>query len=162
MEFDKNLFVERTYELADHVATENGSTILSMMRPKVIACDPDVPAVTVSFPAMPWELNAGGVVHGGVTAIMLDSAMGILAYAITGGMCPTVNLNISFPRPAPRDGVLTATAKASMVGYSTLFVTAEMWDDRAPERVVATANGIFHNLHQPLFQAVDTAETLGK
>ena len=162
MEFDKKLFVARANELAEHVAAENGSSILSMMRPKVTACDPDEPAVTVSYPALSWELNAGGVVHGGVTGIMMDSAMGILAYAISGGMCPTVNLNISYPRPAPRDGVLTVKAKATMVGYSTLFISAEMWDDRAPGRIVAIASGVFHNLHQPLYQQVDTTETLAK
>ena len=162
MEFDKTLFAARADELAARVAAEDGSSILSMMRPRVIACDPNEPSVAVSYPALSWELNAGGVVHGGVTGIMVDSAMGILAYAITGGMCPTVNLNISYPRPAPKDGVLTVKAKASMVGYSTLFLTAEMWDNRAPERIVATASGVFHNLHQPLYQQVDTAETLGE
>ncbi len=162
MEFDKTRFAARARELADRVAEENGSSILSMMRPRVTSCDPDEPGITVSYPALSWELNAGGVIHGGVTGVMLDSAMGILAYSITGGMCPTVNLNISYPRPAPRDGTLTVKAKAAMVGYSTLFLTAEMWDDRAPDRIVASANGVFHNLHQPLYQPVDTAETLGK
>ena len=162
MEFDKELFVVRANELADRVAAEDGKSILSMIRPTVVACDPDAASISVSYPALSWELNAGGVVHGGISGVMLDSAMGILAYAITGGMCPTVNLNISYPRPAPKDGTLTVNTKAVMVGHTTLFITAEMWDTRAPDRIVATANGIFHNLHQPLYQPVDTAETLTK
>ena len=159
-EIDEAAFRERALELADRVSMEGDTTILSMMRPRVVACDPSEPGITLAFPAMPWEQNAGGVIHGGITAAMMDSVMGVLAYAISGGMCPTMNLNISYPRPAPADGTLRIKAKAVMVGRSSLFMSAEMWDLRAPEKPVATASGVFHDLHQPLFQPVDTAGTL--
>ena len=161
-EIDEAAFRARAYELADRVSMEGDTTILSMMRPRVVACDPTEPGITLAFPAMAWEQNAGGVIHGGITAAMMDSVMGVLAYAISGGMCPTMNLNISYPRPAPGDGTLLVKAKAAMVGRSTLYMTAEMWDTRAPDKVVALANGVFHDLHQPLFQQVDTAETLAE
>jgi len=160
MEINKELFRARAMELAERVAAEGDSTILGMLHPETTGCDPDEPSITITFPAMAWEKNAGGVIHGGVTALIMDSVMGVLAYAISGSMCPTMNLNISYPRPAPADGALRAKAKAVMVGHSTLYMTAEMWDLRAPEKTVATASAVFHNLHQPLFQPVDTAATL--
>lgn len=162
MEINKDLFCMRVLELADRVSAESDSTILGMLHPSTSAYDPDEPSITLTFPAMDWEKNAGGVIHGGITALMLDSVMGVLAYAIVGGMCPTMNLNISYPRPAPADGTLCAKAKAVMVGHSTLYMTAEIWDIRVPEKIVANANAVFHNLHQPLFQPVDTGETLSK
>ena len=160
MEINKAQFLSRLSEFSKRVADEGDTTVLGMLHPSVTVGDPDEPSVTLTFPAMDWEKNAGGVIHGGITALMMDSARGILAFAIAGGMCPTMNLNISYPRPAPADGTLRVKAKAVMVGRSSLFMSAEMWDLRAPEKPVATASGVFHDLHQPLFQPVDTAGTL--
>ena len=162
MEINKEVFRARAEELSERVKHEDGTTIVSMLQPALAGCDPDELSITLSYPAMHWERNAGGVIHGGITGLMMDTTMGVLAYAIAGGMCPTMNLNISYPRPAPGDGTLLVKAKAAMVGRSTLYMTAEMWDDRAPDKVVALANGVFHDLHQPLFQQVDTAETLAE
>ena len=161
-EIDEAAFRARAYELADRVSMEGDTTILSMMRPRVVACDPTEPGITLAFPAMAWEQNAGGVIHGGITAAMMDSVMGVLAYAISGGMCPTMNLNISYPRPAPGDGTLIARARAVRVGHTSLYMTAELWDERAPDKQIVIANGVFHDLHQPLRKPVSTAETLDK
>ena len=159
---DKELFRKRVDSLSVRVAAENDSTIVGMLRPRVVDFDADELRLTLAFPAAAWEENAGGVIHGGITALMMDSAMGILAYAISGGMCPTMNLNISYPRPTPGGGTLIARAKAVMTGRSTLYLSAELWDERAPDKITVTASGVFHDLHQPLFQKVDTAETLGQ
>ena len=143
IETDKNEFIARAQGLVDRVTGE--AVVFGMMQPRLESCDPDTLSLVVSYPALPWERNATGAVHGGMTAAMMDTAMGTLAYAITGGITPTVSLNMSYPRPAPGDGTLLISVRAVMAGRTILCISGEMWDGRAPEKPVVTAQGVFRN-----------------
>lgn len=64
------------------------------------ACHPQERAVTFAFPVAEWELNPNDALHGGITASMMDYAMGLLANFVCrqlGGIfAPTVNLNVHY------------------------------------------------------------------
>ena len=85
------------------------------------------------------------MIHGGIVGTMFDTSMGIAAYAVTGGMTPTISLTTNFLRPAPGDGTLIVHARVTKAGRAVIYAEAEMWDSRAPEKPVATAQGIFRN-----------------
>lgn len=144
-EADRQCFLDRAAELVSRAETTRKNTVFAMMQPHLTLCEPENRSVTVEYPAQHWEQNSNGVIHGGIVAAMMDVAMGTLTYALTGDITPTVSLNICFPRPAPGDGTLRIRAEATMAGRTLLYVRAAMLDTRAPEKPVATAEGVFHN-----------------
>ena len=144
IDFSKDAFETRMHYLVDLVNAD--SRIFGMMHPEIVSCEAEVPAITMSFPAQPWEQNLTGAINGGIVATMMDTVMGTLTYAITGGFTPTISMSITYARPAPGDGTLLVRSRATMAGQTVLCVDAEMWDSRHPEKLVATAQGIFRNL----------------
>ena len=148
VQIDNETFSARAEELRAHVENDHGETAVAMMHLRMVGCDAENRSLTFAFPAAPWERNPNGVVHGGLVATMFDTAMGITTYAMTGHITPTVNLNTSFLRPAPGDGTLIVRTKITMCGHAVIYGSAEMWDSSAPEKIVATAQGVFRNLSE--------------
>ena len=142
---EKQLFRDRTSELIAGVTGPRKDTVFAMMQPSVAVCDPDAPSVTLTYPGQAWEQNSTGVIHGGVTAAMMDVAMGTLTYALTGSITPTVNLNISFPRPAAGFSRFFIRAELTKAGRTVMYTTAVMYEAEAPDKPVATAQGAFFN-----------------
>ncbi|MEG0265662.1 MAG: PaaI family thioesterase [Erysipelotrichaceae bacterium] len=49
------------------------------------------------FPLKAWQMNPKGHLHGGMVCTILDTSMGCLAYAMSGGYhTPTVDMSTSF------------------------------------------------------------------
>lgn len=90
------------------------------------------------------HLNRHGVLHGGISATLLDVASGFtvsLAHDPTGrAPSQTVTLDAQFVAPARR-GRVTATARITGAGRSLAFVAAELTDEAG--RLVATSAGVF-------------------
>src|SRR4029450_8824925 len=63
---------------------------------------PQAGTIEVEFEGKPEFTNPAGHIQGGVRAAMLDDTMGpALAATLRGGeFAPTLNLNVSFARPA--------------------------------------------------------------
>ena len=148
VQIDNELFTARANELRERIESEHGETAVAMMQPRLIDCDADAKCMTFAYPALAWEQNPGGVIHGGIVGTMFDTSMGIVAYGLAGRMTPTISLTTNFLRPAPGDGTLIVRARITMAGHTVIYAEAEMWDSRAPEKLVATAQGIFRNLSE--------------
>lgn len=79
-----------------------------------------------------------GLLHGGATASLIDTAM---AFAVVTKLAKdekasTVDLNIHFLRPVTK-GEISCTAKIVKAGKTLLTVSAEVFDDE--EKLIATA-----------------------
>ena len=142
---DNETFFARATALSEQIKTERENSVVGMMHPLVTDCDAAAMSVTVEYPAFPWERNPDGVIHGGIVGTMFDTAMGVAGFALTGAMTPTISLTTAFLRPAPGDGTLVVRARITMAGHTVIYLSAEMWDSRAPEQIVATAQGVFRN-----------------
>lgn len=124
-------------------AEKRKTTIAGMIDPQLLACSLEEMSTLISFPAKAWEVNPNGVIHGGIIATMLDTAMGITTIAITDTLTPTIDLHISYLRPCPADGMLVVRSCISMAGGSVIHVRAEMYDTRNPDLLIATGAGAF-------------------
>lgn len=124
-------------------AEKRKSTIAGMIEPRFLGCDSAAASTTIGFPGKPWELNPNGVIHGGVIATMMDTAMGISTIVLVDTLTPTIDLHVSYLRPCPADGVLAVRSTISMAGGSIVHVRGEMYDTRDPETLIATASGTF-------------------
>ena len=83
---------------------------------------------TVRLEAGDRHLNLGGVVHGGVVATMLDTAMGRAVRAVTDEKTATSQLTVTYLDPA-KPGLLVATARVRKRGSALTVVEAEVEQD---------------------------------
>ena len=134
---------EKIETLLAEGAEERKNTVAGMIDPKLLACSCSDMSTLIGFEAKPWEVNPNGVIHGGITATMMDTAMGITTIALVDTLTPTIDLHVSYLRPCPADGTLAVRSTISMAGGSVIHVRAEMFDTREPDVLIATAAGAF-------------------
>lgn len=87
------------------------------------------------------HLNAGGTVHGGCLATLIDVAMGMAVRTTTDDeeRPVTVELKVNYLE-AGREGLLVATAELRKRGKRFTVIEAEVTQD---DEVVALANGTY-------------------
>jgi uncharacterized protein (TIGR00369 family) len=92
-------------------------------------------------------LNPAGQVQDGMLCAMLDDLTASLVTAMlaSGESCATLNLGVSFLRPATR-GALTGTARFMRRGRQVCHVAGELAQDG---RVVATGNATCMVVRRP-------------
>lgn len=134
---------EKVEALLSDKAGMRKNYIAGMIKPFLLACDCEDMSCTLGFPGQEWEKNPNGVIHGGIIATMMDTAIGITAIGLTGTLTPTINLQISYLRPCPADGTIAVRSHITMLGGSVIHGRAEMFDTRDPGCLVATAEGAF-------------------
>jgi uncharacterized protein (TIGR00369 family) len=149
---------QRTYEWKDPTptllagATQDGLTLLraigagTLPVPPImntLAIDPvEAEDGRVSFSLDPEEfhLNPFGMVHGGVLAAMLDTAMGCAVHSLLPAAVGyvTSEMNVRFLRPALlTSGRLLCTGEVVHPGRSTMIASGRVVD--ADQRVIALA-----------------------
>ena len=146
-EAEQEAFAANAVRLTEFIRAKEKNTVVSMMQPELAVCDPKTFSLTLAFPGQPWECNPTGAIHGGMVSVMFDTAMGIAAYAYADELTPTISLTTSYLRPAPGEGTLHVHATVTMAGRGIMYASAEMWEAQSPERIVATAQGVFRRLH---------------
>lgn len=84
------------------------------------------------------HLNGAGVVHGGVTFTLADSALGYGIYKFVGKPCTTAEMKINYLKPVS-SGVLTARSYILRAGRRLVVARAEVCcDDEAVAEVLST------------------------
>ena len=94
----------------------------------------------------PEFTNPAGNIQGGFLAAMLDDTMGpaLAATLAAGQIAPTLNLNISFHRPA-NVGVLTGKGRIVRRGKEVCFLAGELY--QGGELIAsATATALIRNI----------------
>lgn len=111
--------------------------ICSLLGGSIGAVDLQAGTLESAYLATPAFLNPAGQVQGGMLGAMLDDVTAMLVTATLGDeeFCATLNLNISFLRPA-RAGALLGRARLERRGRNVCHVAAELLQDG---RAVATA-----------------------
>lgn len=96
----------------------------------------------ISIPISPLLYNTLHIVHGGITATLLDTAMGVLANALVpdGYGAVTTQLNVNYIAPGIGDQ-MTCRARIEHKGSKTLVLSAEI--HRADGVKIAIATGSF-------------------
>lgn len=91
------------------------------------------------------HLRTLGLLHGGVMASLLDTAMGFAAVtkAPEGFHVVTVQLNMNFTAPAYRGDVLTATGEILHLGKKTAVARGELMNQNGTRIATGTATFMF-------------------
>ena len=81
--------------------------------------------------------------HGGISAWLMDSGMGITARAYTGYETPvTLDLNIQFLRAVYEGEKVTITSRVTHAGRKIVNLTSELY---AGDKLCATASSVYFN-----------------
>jgi len=126
----------------DPILAEQGYALQSHLGYRLTAWRIDF--AQVEQPVSDHILNRQGLPHGGVHAVLLDTAMGY-AGCFTGDaarmqMCLTLSMTVNFVS-RPRGQMLIATARRVGGGASTFFAEGEVADELG--EVVARGTGVF-------------------
>ncbi|TDF63815.1 PaaI family thioesterase [Cupriavidus sp. L7L] len=111
--------------------------ICALLGANIGAVDLQAGTLESAYQATPAFLNPAGQVQGGMLGAMLDDVTAMLVTATLGAeeFCATLNLNLSFLRPASA-GELLGRARLERRGKNVCYVAAELLQDG---RAVATA-----------------------
>jgi uncharacterized protein (TIGR00369 family) len=104
---------------------------------RITAVDVEAGTLESAYQATPAFLNPAGQVQGGMLSAMLDDVTAFLVTATLrqGEACATLNLNVSFLRPAMA-GPLLGRARLERRGRDICHVVGELLQDG---RMIATA-----------------------
>jgi len=89
----------------------------------------------------PKYSSAGNRVHGGIIATLVDVAMSRASLTITGRLCRTVDIHLSYMAPAMEDTELIAEAKVTHAGQSLVAVEGTVVDENG--RLILKSMGSF-------------------
>ncbi len=106
----------------------------------------DGPAGTVLYACRtdPSMANPLGIVHGGVTAALVDTCMGVACSAQCGGAAtPTVTMTVNYARPVPLDADIRVRVRTVRVGLTSAQMSAEVFLAEQPEEPLATASAVY-------------------
>ena len=98
----------------------------------------------VRWPFDASTLRPGGYISGPRMFALADSALWFATFTVLGleAMAVTSEVSIRFLRPA-QNGDLLARANLNSISTRRLVGTVELWVDRAPDRLVAVAQGSY-------------------
>ncbi|MBD5098195.1 MAG: PaaI family thioesterase [Clostridiales bacterium] len=88
--------------------------------------------------------NPLGIVHGGVTASLVDTCMGVTCTAQCGGVpTPTVTMTVNYARPVPLNADILVRTRTIRIGSTSGQMSAEVFLAGKPEEVLAAATGVY-------------------
>jgi uncharacterized protein (TIGR00369 family) len=102
--------------------------------------------LTMECTARPEMTNGHGTLHGGVTAALIDAAIGVAVIALAGGRpAGTVEMKVNYLRPG-RDDKFHCRSRVLKMGRTLVFAEAVVRDGRG--RVVATGQATYIYLEE--------------
>ena len=106
-------------------------------------CDGPTGSLTLRYRTKPWMANIWGVVHGGVTANLVDTCMGVTCAAQCGVITPTISLTLNYARPVPLDAEVIVRTRTIRCGATSGQMSAEVCLPGQPDRPLVAASGTY-------------------
>lgn len=92
--------------------------------------------------------NPMGIVHGGITASLVDTCMGVTCTAQCSGIAtPTVTMTLNYARPVPLNADILVRTRTIRVGSTSAQMQAEVFLPDCPEEALVTATGVYAVRH---------------
>ena len=109
----------------------------------LIDCDGPTGSLVLRYQTRPWMANIWGVVHGGVTANLVDTCMGITCAVQCGVITPTISMTVNYARPVPLDAEVIVRTRTVRCGATSGQMSAEVCLAGQPDRPLVTASGAY-------------------
>ena len=104
-------------------------------------------SVAFAFTVRKEMTNPAGMLHGGVTAGMIDDCMGVTFFILgLDYFYPTINLNIDFFAPANQGETVLVSTQVVKQGKTVINIKAEVLNQQTKLLATATANLAISNI----------------
>ncbi len=108
--------------------TSDENCLLYHLAPKFHSCDYEKRELTLVYNVKPWQANPQQGCHGGISASMVDSAMGILThYYSPENFISTISLTVNYLRPIPIGEDVLVRVWANSWGRTIVSLSAEIY-----------------------------------
>lgn len=145
-EFFEQSNLEENIKRTINIRTEQPGRLNDMLKIEFVECDAKDRTVTYEFPIFEWEMNPMDIMHGGITASMIDLSLGLLANCIChqlgGFFSPTINMNINYLQPIYLSDKVIIKAQLVSSGASILTLNGEA-RAKGSKHIAATASATY-------------------
>lgn len=135
----RKMMNERIERITSGDVSFGGITLGKMV---FVDSDAEERSLTMDFTMDERDLNMQGMLHGGVTCLLMDIIMGVLVYAYVGGGPPTVDMNVSFFRPVKAGETLRLRSQINHLGRTYIHTEADI-KVLASGKAAAKATGMY-------------------
>lgn len=99
----------------------------------------------------PWMANATGTLHGGLSAAVVDQAMGFVVYCVQPGpgFSPTVQMQLSYHRPLIPGKPVTVRVWVVTRGRTLMHLRAEAAQAEALDKLCVSATAVYQYVPAP-------------
>lgn len=143
--------MERAFrQYFDYVKQNCDGTYNAMLGAELYSCDYEKKTLTLAMESQSWMTNPSEMLHGGVTASILDMTMGLLCRYCSGGyMTPTISMEVSYLNPGPLHKTLYIRAEVTKAGFTVCHAAGSIWAEGGEDRPIATAAGAYYVTRKP-------------
>lgn len=114
-------------------------TLLGALAPELVSCDEA--GCVLRFPVADWMKNPHNTAHGGIVATMLDTAMGMVAAALSEQLPSTISMTVNYVRPVVLTEPVEVSVRAQHCGRTIAYLSAQASQAGLPR---VTATGTFY------------------
>ena len=121
-------------------------TIGAMLNFQVLECDVERGEYLLQCSTADWMRNIMGILHGGISATIMDHAMGVVANSVRVGKSrgPTVQLQLSYHRPLPVGENVTVRVQVLSTTRTMTHMTAQAFSAADPDKLCVSGTGIYY------------------
>ena len=114
--------------LAAPVYQRYEDSLLYHLSPTLEWCDFKKKEVHFRYKVKDWQLNPQRGCHGGVSAAMLDTTMGMLAmYFADGCFVSTINLTLNYQKPIPENSEIITRVRSTSWGRTLVSLEGDVY-----------------------------------
>lgn len=126
-------------------------SIGDIFRFRLISCDENGKEIVFQCSTERWMANAYGTLHGGMSAAIMDQAMGFAAFtSISGeGITPTVQMQQSYHYPLIPGKTVIVRVHIVSSSRSLLHLSAELFQEDCPERLCVSGTSVYFKKMNP-------------
>lgn len=120
------------------------TNLADVFHPSLESCDGAARTVCYRIRTCSWMSNPNQVLHGGMTATIFDTFMGILCLGLYNVMTPTISITVNYALPIPLNRDIIVRARVTHTGGTSAHVTGEIYLPEDPDTTLATASGLYY------------------
>lgn len=135
-------YIRQRIALTDELAPD---TVGSMLRFELLECDAGAGEYLLRCSTAQWMRNVFGSLHGGISALVADHAMGIVANSVRAeqGLGPTVQLQLTYHHPLAAGEDVLIKVQVLSVTRTLTHLTARAYAASEPQKLCASATGTY-------------------